>query len=137
MESLAAHPPAQIVPAQLGQHQIENHQFRRMVAHCPVSRLPVSRGHDFVRFELEIVPQAAQNGGIVLDNEYPAHENYRAAVCLGSKFSRIQIPSDARPSAISFRPSGLTRSAPRSLGILGKSPIRSGWPPAVETRNRL
>ena len=45
-----------------------------MIAHRLVSRLPVRSGKDFVRLELQVVPQAAQDIRIVLDNENPAHQ---------------------------------------------------------------
>jgi hypothetical protein len=59
VESLAAHPPAQVVSAQLGQHQVEDQEVRLMVADGPLAGFAINRCQDLVRLELQIVPQAA------------------------------------------------------------------------------
>ena len=40
-----------------------------MLAYRLVTRLPVSCREDFVRLEAEVVPQAAEDGGVVFDDK--------------------------------------------------------------------
>ena len=56
------------------QHQVEDHEVRRVLAQRVVSGLPAGSGQDLVRLELQVVPQAAEDGRIVFDNENATHE---------------------------------------------------------------
>jgi hypothetical protein len=81
-ESLSAHPPAQIVSVQFRQQQVEDQQVGRVLPQQPVARFAIGSRHHLVRLELQVIPQTAQDGRIVFNNENSAHKIYRAQLNL-------------------------------------------------------
>src|SRR5579884_3404331 len=74
MEALPARAPAQVVAAQLRQHQVEDDQIGRVFGEHTVTGLAIGGRQDLIGFELQVVPQTAQDCGVVFDNQYAAHK---------------------------------------------------------------